>query len=111
MNFSNTGREGLWPLGADAGAHAHSEAHSALSDFLNEQHGLSLRQGTQQSGDWLAYLKKRDTLQKVLNDFDEFYREWLPAQVRAGKYKKLVGEMPVAKASYESERENVKACK
>jgi hypothetical protein len=110
-NFSSTERPGLWPLSDAKGAHAHGQAHQALSDFLNEKHGLDMRRGTQNADDWAKYLAERDTLRKITNDFDEFYEKWLPAQVKAGKYPLLVGEMPKAKASYRAERERVHGCK
>jgi RHS repeat-associated protein len=110
-NFDSTQRPGLWPLSDAKGAHAHSQAHEALSDFLNEKHGLDMRRGTQNADDWAKYLAERDTLRKITNDLDEFYEKWLPAQVKAGKYPLLVGEMPTAKASYRAERERVHGCK
>jgi hypothetical protein len=110
-NFGSTSRPSLWPLADDAGAHAHSQAHAALSDFIAESHGIEMTRGTQTGADWLEYLTERDSLQKVLNDFDEFYSRWLPDEIAAGNYPLLKGEGQNALDSYRSERETVHGCR
>ena len=111
-NFDKTKRPGNVPLADTAGAHSHTQAHAALSDFLNEKYpGLDLPRGTQKAPHWAEYLQRRDTSRKVLNDLDRFYRQWLPDQIAAGKYPLLTGEADNILRSYEHERATVHGCK
>jgi RHS repeat-associated protein len=110
-SYASTSRAGLAPLSDSAGSHAHSQAHSALSDYLNQRHGLSLRQGTQHGSDWQLYLNAvgHDSDQ-VFRDMDNFYRRWLPRRVDAGDYPHLSSEMGNLRSAYTHDRATVRAC-
>jgi hypothetical protein len=47
----------------------------------------------------------------VLNDFDNFYSKWLPAKIKGGAYKDLVGELPAARKAYLRDKRKLKGCK
>lgn len=110
-DFGSTKRQGLWPLSDHKGRHAHNEAHAALSDYINEKHGTSMRRGAQRGADWEQYLERRGTLRKVLNDLDDFYEDWLPRQVGKGLYSLLRGQMDAARAAYGADRSRIGRCK
>ncbi|MBX3275837.1 MAG: hypothetical protein KF729_36605 [Sandaracinaceae bacterium] len=107
--FFSTDRGGLAPLADTRGAHTHSQAHAALSDFLDPDGSLALRRGTQHGADWGRYLDSiGDDPARVRADLDRFYRQWLPDQVAQGHYP-LISDADLAsmRASYDSERKTV----
>jgi hypothetical protein len=62
--------------------------HSALSDFLNSKYERGLSRGFQHEGVWEKYLEHlregqglsgKAKLERVLEDFGEFYHNRLPA--------------------------------
>ncbi len=88
--FARTDRAGLAPLADTAGSHTHSQAHAALSHYLDPHGTLGLPNGTQHGAHWGNYL---DAVQNqghggthVLQQFHDFYHNWLPSQVAAGNY-------------------------
>ncbi len=109
--FFSTARGALAPL-ADtrgAGAHTHSQAHAALSDFLDPDGSLALRRGTQHGADWGRYLDSiGDDPARVRADLDRFHRQWSPDQVARGR-NPLISDAVLAsmRASYDSERKPV----
>ncbi len=88
--FASTTRPGLAPLADTAGAHTHSQAHAALSNYLDPHGTLGLPNGTQHGSHWNNYLNSVQAQghggQHVLNQFHDFYHTWLPQQVAAGHY-------------------------
>jgi RHS repeat-associated protein len=88
--FASTTRSGLAPLADTAGSHTHSQAHAALSHYLDPHGTLGLPNGTQRGAHWDAYLNHVQSQghggQHVLDQFHNFYHTWLPQQVAAGHY-------------------------
>jgi hypothetical protein len=118
--FSRTERAGLAPLSDASGAHAHSQAHAALSDHLDPrdasgESALGLRRGTQTGANWAAYLDDleangRGSAASVLEDLDGFYRGGLGADVRAGRYPFLVGQTQNLRRAYDIDRATIVRC-
>ncbi len=94
-------RPGLWQLPRDG----HHQAHGALNDYLNAKHGAGLSNWGGKKG-WQKYLKKSGGMAKLLGDFDDFYRKWLPARTK--KYPLLKGKTPKGLAAFLADMAKIK---
>jgi RHS repeat-associated protein len=108
--FRSTTRAGMWDLPRDTATHSgadgpHITAHKALSDYLNGRYkGLALPNGFQHGPDWDSYLRRAGSLDTVLDDFDNFYRRWLPDRLRAGDYPSVRPYSPERLAPFDNDR-------